>query len=59
LDAGDDVAIAQLLDALRRVEPGSARHLALVEAVRRLYQRKRMGEDRADKERDANRPDRG
>jgi hypothetical protein len=43
--------IANLLDGpLRKVEGGSARHLALVEAVRRLYQRQRMTEDRADKE---------
>lgn len=54
-DGDEDTPVKQLIDALRRVEPGSSRHLALVEAVRRLYQRKRMSEDRADKERDANR----
>jgi hypothetical protein len=32
------------------VTPGSARHLALVEAVRRLYRREAMEADRADKE---------
>jgi hypothetical protein len=37
----------------RKVAPGSARHRALVEAVRRLYIRMRMAEDRADKERAA------
>lgn len=34
---------------LCKVSPGSARHLALVEAVRRLYKRAAMAADRADK----------
>jgi hypothetical protein len=40
-----------LAGPLRTVAPGSARHLALVEAVRRLYRRAAMATDRADKER--------
>ena len=36
---------------LRRVAPGTARHLALVEAVRLAYQRAAKEADRADKER--------
>jgi hypothetical protein len=40
-----------LAGPLRIVAPGSARHLALVEAVRRLYRRAAMAVDRADKER--------
>jgi hypothetical protein len=40
-----------LAGPLRTVAPGSARHLALVEAVRRLYRRAAMTADRADKER--------
>jgi hypothetical protein len=44
--------IAQLLgSALRTVEPGTARHLALTEAVRRLYRQAAIAADRADKER--------
>jgi hypothetical protein len=44
-------AIAELLrGSLRTVPPASARHLALVEAVRRLYKRAAMEADRADKE---------
>jgi hypothetical protein len=39
--------------ALRQVTPGTARHLALVEVVRRLYKRTRVDADRADKERAA------
>jgi hypothetical protein len=35
---------------IRIAEPGSSRHLALVEAVRRLYKQKAMAADRADKE---------
>lgn len=49
---GADEAICTLIaGAIASVEGGSARHLALVEAVRRLYRRQRMAEDRADKER--------
>jgi hypothetical protein len=40
-----------LAGPLRTVAPGSARHLALVEAVRRLYRRAAMAADRAEKER--------
>lgn len=41
----------QLLDEpLRRVAPGSARHLALVEAGRRMHKQTAMAADRADKE---------
>jgi len=36
---------------LQQVTPGSARHLALVEAVRRLYRQQAVAADRADKER--------
>jgi hypothetical protein len=39
--------------ALRRVVPGSSRHLAIVEAVRLAYQRAAKAVDRADKERRA------
>jgi hypothetical protein len=47
-------AIEKLLSGpIASLAPGSARHLALVEAVRRLHQRDRMAEDRADKERAA------
>lgn len=43
--------IARILDGpLRAIEPASARHRALVEAVRRLYMAQRMTEDRADKQ---------
>ncbi len=38
-----------LAGPLRRVAPGSGRHLALVEAVRRLYKQAAMTADRADK----------
>ena len=38
---------------LRQVSPGSARHLAVVEAVRLAYQRAAKAADRADKERAA------
>jgi hypothetical protein len=38
-------------EALRRVTPGSPRHLALVEAARRLHKQAAMAADRADKER--------
>ena len=44
-------ALAPMIGALRAVTPGSPRHLALVEAVRRLYRREAMAADRADKER--------
>jgi hypothetical protein len=44
-------AIAELLGGVvRDVPPGTARHLALVEAVRRLWKRAAMESDRADKE---------
>ncbi len=44
-------AVLELLEGpLRSVAPGSARHLALVEAVRRLHKRAAMEADRADKE---------
>jgi len=36
---------------LRRLQPGSARHLAVVEAVRPAYQGAAKAADRADKER--------
>ena len=36
---------------LRKVAPGSPRHLALVEASRRLHKQAAMSADRADKER--------
>jgi hypothetical protein len=50
--SGTGKAIDELLAGpIASVEAGSGRHLALVEAVRRLYQRDRMAEDRADKER--------
>jgi hypothetical protein len=52
---GDEAVRALLTGMLTTVEPGSARHLALVEAVRRLYQRICMAADRADKERSAGR----
>jgi len=38
-----------ILERLPGVAPGSARHLALVEAVRRLYKRDAMEADRLDK----------
>jgi hypothetical protein len=41
---------------LRKVAPGSARHLALVESVRRLYRRSAMDADRKDKLRQAETP---
>ena len=42
---------ALLFGPLRVVTAGSARHLALVEATRRLYRSRAMAADRADKER--------
>ncbi len=39
---------------LRHAVPGSSRHLALVEAVRRLYKQAAMAADRADKQRALN-----
>jgi hypothetical protein len=42
--------ILEIGASLATVTPGSARHLALVEAVRRLYRRSAMAADRADKE---------
>jgi hypothetical protein len=48
--ASDPGMIGEILSGpLRRVAPGSARHLALVEAVRRLYKQNAMAADRADK----------
>jgi hypothetical protein len=50
--AGTPSAAGEIIGGpLRRVTPGSARHLALVEAVRRLLQRAAVLTDRADKER--------
>jgi hypothetical protein len=47
-------SIGSIVDGpLKSVDPASARHRALVEAVRRLYMKLRMAEDRADKERTA------
>jgi hypothetical protein len=43
-------SILEVGSSLARVVPGSARHLALVEAVRRLHRRAAMEADRADKE---------
>lgn len=48
-----DAIDPKLWQVVTNVKPGSPRHLALVEAVRRLYQRQRMSEDRADKKRQA------
>lgn len=50
-DEAADPALAPMATALRTVAPGTPRHLALVEAVRRLYRRAAMATDRADKER--------
>lgn len=44
-------ALMPMAEALRGVAPASPRHLALVEAVRRLYRRDAIAADRADKER--------
>jgi len=49
----EDLGLGDAAPALCDVAPGSARHLALVEAVRRLYRRDAMAADRADKEREA------
>ena len=49
LASGAEVA-PLLLDPLRKVTPGTARHLALVEAARRLHKQAAMVADRADKE---------
>jgi hypothetical protein len=54
--AQEDASLLELADALRRVAPASPRHLALVEAVRRLYRRAAMEADRADKEAALERP---
>jgi hypothetical protein len=43
-------AILELDQPLKRVSAGSPRHVALAEAVRRLYRRSAMDADRADKE---------
>jgi hypothetical protein len=48
--ADTQLPLAPMVGALRTVAPGSPRHLALVEAVRRLYRREAMAADRADKE---------
>lgn len=48
-DRGSTMIDEILRGPLRRVEPGSSRHLALVEAVRRLYKRSAMDADRKDK----------
>jgi hypothetical protein len=48
--AGDTIEDL-LAGLLASVQGATSRHLALVEAVRRLYQVRRMAEDRADKER--------
>lgn len=48
-DEGSTMIDEILRGPLRRVEPGSSRHLALVEAVRRLYKRAAMEADRKDK----------
>lgn len=52
-DALPDEFLGDLASALATVAPGSARHLALVEAARRLHRRAAMAADRADKEREA------
>lgn len=52
-EAGPSAAWEIIDGVLRRVAPASARHLALVEAVRRLYRQWAMTTDRADKERQA------
>ena len=49
--AGDEATWRLLAEALRQAVPGSARHLALVEAARRLHKQAAMAADRADKER--------
>ena len=43
-------SVLEVGTSLAKVSPGSARHLALVEAVRRLYRQAAMAADRADKE---------
>lgn len=45
----DDPITKLLAGPLREVKPGSARHLALVEAVRRLYRAAAIAADRRDK----------
>jgi hypothetical protein len=51
LPAGTSESIRKLLEGpLRQVSPLTARHLALVEVVRRVYKRDAMSADRADKE---------
>jgi hypothetical protein len=45
-----------LAGPLKRALPGSARHHALVEAMRRLYRSRAMAAHRADKERATRRP---
>ena len=48
---GQQWVIGEILAGpLRQVAPGSPRHLALVEAVRRLYRQAAMDADRADKQ---------
>ncbi len=53
---GEDDFSVGLCAALRNAVPASARHLALVEAARRLYRRACMAADRADKERELKNP---
>ncbi len=48
----------EILERLHEAAPGSPRHLALVEAVRRLYKREAMEADRKDKMRQASGGDR-
>jgi hypothetical protein len=40
-----------MVDPLLQVPPGSSRHMALVEAIRRVYRQRAVAADRADKER--------
>jgi hypothetical protein len=49
--AGHEASWKLLEEPLRKVAPGSARHLALVEAARRFHKQAAMAADRADKER--------
>ena len=39
-----------MIDALRKVTPGTMRHLAVVEALRRIYRQNAMAVDRVDKQ---------
>jgi hypothetical protein len=49
--AGHEASWKLLDEPLRKAAPGSARHLALVEAARRFHKQAAMAADRADKER--------